>query len=96
MPRADWRLPADYEHLRSLDAPGFAWEFLSRNPEFERDRTRLEQAARESPLSAGELRRFAQRWGVRFRNARLRCWRARRPVDRGYAAEHDPDSSPPG
>ena len=44
MPRAEWRSPAAYEDLRSLDAPGFAWEFLSRNPAFESDRRRLEQA----------------------------------------------------
>ncbi len=64
MSRADWRSPAAYENLRSLDAPGFAWEFLSRNRAFERDCKRLELAASQAPLSAGELRSFAQRWGV--------------------------------
>ena len=29
MARADWRSPGAYEDLRSLDAPGFAWEYLS-------------------------------------------------------------------
>ena len=29
MPHAEWRSPAAYEDLRSLDAPGFAWEFLT-------------------------------------------------------------------
>src|SRR6266508_3460300 len=43
MPRAEWRSPAAYEELRSLDAPGFAWEFLSRNPAFERDCKRPER-----------------------------------------------------
>ena len=62
MPRADWRSPAAYENLRSLDAPGFAWEFLSRNPEFERDRTELAQST-ESASRAAETERFAQRWG---------------------------------
>jgi hypothetical protein len=55
MPRAEWRSPAAYEDLRSLDAPGFAWEFLSRNPAFEHDRIRLEQASEDHPLSADEL-----------------------------------------
>ena len=32
MPRAEWRSPAAYEDLRSLDAPGFAWEFLQPQP----------------------------------------------------------------
>ena len=58
MPRAEWRSPAAYEDLRSLDAPGFAWEFLSRNPAFERDRKRLEHAGNRGPLSAGELDEF--------------------------------------
>ena len=70
MPRAEWRSPAAYEDLRSLDAPGFAWEFLSRNPAFERDCKRLEHADDQGPLSAGELDGFARRWGVRFRKAR--------------------------
>jgi hypothetical protein len=29
MSRADWRAPGAYEELRSLDAPGFAWEYRS-------------------------------------------------------------------
>ena len=90
MSRTDWRSPAAYEDLRSLDAPGFAWEFLSRNPAFERDCKRLEHADDQEPLSAGELEDFARRWGVRFRKAR-----ASRPpssLDAGEPAERDPDS----
>ena len=49
MPRAEWRSPAAYEDLRSLDAPGFAWEFLSRNPAFERHCKRLEHAGHRDP-----------------------------------------------
>lgn len=67
MPRADWRSPTAYEHLRTLDAPGFAWEFLSRNRAFQRDRKKLEQAAERGALSAEELDGLARRWGVRFR-----------------------------
>ncbi len=95
MTRARWRSPATYEDLRSLDAPGFAWEFLSRNPAFERDCKRLELAASQGPLSAGELTSFAQRWGVRFRIARARRRRAPPTVDSGEPAERDPDSSAP-
>src|SRR5258708_40157493 len=90
MSRAEWRSPAAYEDLRSLDAPGFAWEFLSRNPDFERDCKRLELAAGKGPLSAGELRSFAQRWGVRFRIARARRRRQAPAVDSGEPAERDP------
>ena len=90
MPRAEWRSPAAYEDLRSLDAPGFAWEFLSRNPAFESDRRALEQAGHRGPHSADELDGFARRWGVRFRKAR-----ASRPpssLDAGEPAERDPDN----
>ena len=90
MPRAEWRSRAAYEDLRSLDAPGFAWEFLIRNPAFERDCKRLERADDQEPLSTGELDDFARRWGVRFRRAR-----ASRPpssLDAGEPAERDPDN----
>ena len=33
--------PGAYEELRSLDAPGFAWEYLRRNPDFLRERRKL-------------------------------------------------------
>ena len=90
MPRAEWRSQAAYEDLRSLDAPGFAREFLSRNPAFERDCKRLEHADDQDPHSAGEQDDFARRWGVRFRKAR-----ASRPpssLDAGEPAERDPDN----
>ncbi len=90
MPRAEWRSQAAYEDLRSLDAPGFAWEFLSRNPAFERDCKRLEHADDQDPHSTGEQDDFARRWGVRFRKAR-----ASRPpssLDAGEPAERDPDN----
>jgi Family of unknown function (DUF6499) len=70
MPGTDWRSPAAYEPLRSLGAPGFAWEFLRRNRAFQRDRQKLEQAAARRALSAEELDGFARRWGVRFRRVR--------------------------
>lgn len=92
MPRAEWRSPAAYENLRSLDAPGFAWEFLSRNPAFDRDCKRFEKASEDGPLSTDELNGFARRWGVRFRKA-CACWRRLSAVvDGGAPAErHRPD-----
>src|SRR5487761_1696680 len=95
MPRAEWRSPAAYKDLRSLDAPGFAWEFLTRNPAFERDCKRLEHADDHGPLSVGELDDFARRWGVRFRQARAWWWRTPTPVDAGESAERDPDNPAP-
>jgi hypothetical protein len=93
MPRTDWRLPATYEGLRPLDAPGFAWEFLSRNTAFERDYERLDRASEDGPLSADELNSFARRWGVRFREARTWRRRSPSPVDAVKSAERDPNNS---
>ena len=95
MPRAEWRSPAAYEDLRSLDAPGFAWEFLSRNPAFEQDRKKLEQASEDRPLSADELNGFARRWGVRFRRLRGRRRLSSSSLDGGALAERDPDNIAP-
>ncbi len=95
MPHAEWRSPAAYEDLRSLDAPGFAWEFLSRNPAFEGDRRKLERAGSRGPLSADELDGFARRWGVRFRNTRSQSRQMPSSVDAGEPAERDPHSPPP-
>ena len=67
MSRADWRTPAAYEELRSLDAPGFAWEYLRRNSDFQQDRRKLERLARRGTLNQAEADAFARRWGVRFR-----------------------------
>ena len=95
MPRGEWRSQAAYDDLRSLDAPGFAWQFLNRNPDFDRDRKRLERASEHRPLSAAELERFAQRWGVRFHDGRTRpdC---STHLDGGQLAERDPDNVAPG
>jgi hypothetical protein len=69
MSRADWRSADAYESLRSLDAPGFAWEYLRRNPEFLRDQHKLERAARQGALDPADTEAFTRRWGVRFREA---------------------------
>ncbi len=64
---ANWRVPGAYEGLRSLDAPGFAWEYLRRNPDFQQNREKLEQAACQGTLDQAEVDAFTRRWGVRFR-----------------------------
>jgi hypothetical protein len=67
MPRADWRTPTAYDDKRKLDATGFAFEFLSRNPAFLRDHHRLAEALRRGAPSQGACEAFARRWGIRFR-----------------------------
>ena len=43
MNRAYWRSAGAYKKLQSFDAVGFAFQFLCRNPEFVKDRERLQQ-----------------------------------------------------
>jgi len=81
MPRADWRSPAAYEDKRSLDAPGFAWEVLRRNPEFQREHQRLSRAFDRDALTPKQLEAFARRWGVRFREAHARLRKRCDPLD---------------
>ena len=69
---ADWRSPAAYEHLRGLDAPGFAWEFLRRNPAFNKEREALREADALGRLDQARADDFTRRWGVRFRERRSR------------------------
>jgi hypothetical protein len=37
MPKRDWRNKADYQFTKDLDLNGWAWEFLRRNPEYQKD-----------------------------------------------------------
>ena len=86
MARGDWTSPAAYEELGSLDAPGFAWEYLDRNPDFAQDRRRLERADRRGVLNQAEVDAFARRWGLRFRT-RHRGRRRHCTLDAGRAAQ---------
>ena len=95
MARANWRSGAAYEHLGAADAPAIAWEFLSRNAEFEEDQRSLEAINRHRPPTADELNAFAQRWGVRFRQGRRGHRRSHAAMDDGKPAERYPNSSPP-
>jgi hypothetical protein len=88
MARGDWTTPAAYEELGSLDAPGFAWEYLDRNPDFTQDRRRLERADRRGMLTQAEVDAFARRWGLRFRARRRVGWQLR-SLDAGRAAQRD-------
>ena len=42
----DWRSSDAYERAQSAEITEFAWECLRRNPDFQRDRARLDAAAR--------------------------------------------------
>ncbi len=94
MARGDWTSPAAYEELGSLDAPGFAWEYLDRNPDFTQDRRRLERADRRGVLNQAEMDAFARRWGLRFRAGHWGRRRLLRPLDAGRAAQRDHADGP--
>ena len=69
MSRADWRVSDSYEGLRSLDAPGFAWEYLRRNADFLRERQKLRRDVDRGILDQEEVRAFTRRWGVNLRDS---------------------------
>ena len=57
MSRSNWRDAGAYGGTRSLDAPGYAWEFLKRNPLFVRELRLLRRIARREtqPCRAGAV-----------------------------------------
>lgn len=65
MSTPDWRQASAYEGMKELDATGFAWEFLSRNAEFQDQHAQLQQAAREGNADPSAVEAFATRWGLR-------------------------------
>ena len=64
MNRAYWRSPDAYKRLQAFDAVGFAFQFLCRNPDFVKDRERLQLMDREGALEPAEVNAFARRWGL--------------------------------
>ena len=87
MTSEDWRSPARYNDLQSLDGPGFAWEYLRRNSAFIKQRASLECADRRGTLDPSDAEAFAGRWGVRFHECRQRLDGQSRSVD-GPGASH--------
>ena len=59
----DWRSPAAYAYLDELNPAGLAWEFLRRNPDYQRD-------YRAAALDAAGQPEFPEplilQWGLRF------------------------------
>ena len=98
MSRPDWRSPDAYEDVLSLDAPGFAWQFLRRNPAFNRAWRALDQAAQKGALKQTDTDAFAQNWGVRFRAPKQNCTCRLGAVDTACIAQcrcSDDDSATP-
>jgi hypothetical protein len=58
--REDWRSRAAYDYATTMEAPGLAWEFLRRNPDYRAD---YEIARAEADDGAAGPARC---WGLRF------------------------------
>ena len=59
----DWQAPETYEYASNIPAVGFAWEFLRRNEEYQRDYAELMLQKRPSK---DQLDHFSTHWGLRF------------------------------
>jgi hypothetical protein len=62
-PVLDWRSAAAYAYLDELNPAGLAWEFLRRNPDYQRD---YRAAAGDSADQAEFPEAVILRWGLRF------------------------------
>lgn len=88
MAKPDWRSPEAYEPIRDINAAGFAWEFLRRNPDYRADVSRIGIANPPDPDAAGDT---ARHWGLPFRG-RSRSISRRSP--RVLASERRPACRP--
>lgn len=95
MPQGEWRSEAAYDDKRALDAPGFAFEYLRRNPEFIRHVRQLERSLARGALTREARNAFARRWGMRFREARTRRQKSDDPLDDDGPAERHPTNACP-
>jgi hypothetical protein len=64
-PGSDWRSSAIYEYLYDLDASELAWEFLRRNPDYQRDYC---TSPRPELVADDGAEWSARTWGLRFRD----------------------------
>ena len=61
-PAPDWRSPSAYAYLDQLDPSGLAWEFLRRNPDYQREYRTVTRNPARTELSET----IQRRWGLRF------------------------------
>lgn len=64
MPEFDWRSRDAYRPIQDITAPGFAWEFLRRSPDYRHDVKR--HIRRPSHISRADDV-FVRQWGLPFR-----------------------------
>src|SRR5262245_10570605 len=62
---SNWRRGGDY--LQHLDRPGFAWEFLRRNPAYQEDyKTIVREDASDASFEGRSRDALVWRWGLAF------------------------------
>lgn len=67
MPTPFWKSRETLDRLNRLDRPGFAAEFLRRNPAYQNDyRQTQHQLAQGSLDPQAASTKLARRWGLRF------------------------------
>jgi hypothetical protein len=67
MPTPFWRSETTQDQLNQLDRPGFAVEFLRRNPNYRNDCLQTQQRIAQGELDAQAAEAaLAHRWGLRF------------------------------
>jgi hypothetical protein len=63
----NWRSPTENDYLKHLDRPGFAWEFLRRNPGYQGEYETIVRGAASDAGSGGlTSEALAWRWGLAF------------------------------
>lgn len=58
--QANWRNPETYRYLENLNPAELAWEFLRRNPDYQRE------VATSGPLDERATAALTAHWGLRF------------------------------
>ena len=92
-PASDWRSLAREGYLKDLDRPGFAWEFLRRNPAYQEDYNTIAREAASDAADEGTRREpLVSRWGLTFPDRPAASCRS---SDRLLAARGAPHRRPP-
>ncbi len=89
-PASDWRSLTGHEYLKRLNRPGFAWEFLRRNPAYQEDYETMVRGAASDAGSGGMTRdALAWRWGLSFPGRSKACRRSGGRVLAARSAAYD-------
>jgi hypothetical protein len=93
----NWRSPTDSDYLKQLDRPGFAWEFLRRNPGYQEDYETIVRGAASDAGSGGVTSEaLARRWGLAFPGrSKTVCRPSGRVLATGGATYHRPARARP-